>query len=263
MPKTTPRSSMREPDPRPEKLGSRQRASYSQEFKVQVVAFSLRLPANARVKPTCRAFPGIEPVQIRKWTRSLGHIALAAARAPPGSLLTGRAPSRRHRGHPQPLAYSAEEMMSPGATSEDEQSGDEDTTSLMHSVASTSPSPGSSSPTVAAYEDASTHSTPYFMGQKLFGPYSSTLHQRREIASAPHVMEPTMMAQQAQAPFAAMLAHHPQMAVMGPYSRPTPAVCPAVLPVPCWSFATTPLSLSVEAVAAHELLTLSQGVRAN
>ena len=50
----------------------RQRARYSTEFKKSVVRFSLSLPPNARVKPTCRAFDfAIEPVQIRKWIRAL------------------------------------------------------------------------------------------------------------------------------------------------------------------------------------------------
>ena len=31
---------------------------------------ALQLPASARIKPTCRAYPGIEPVQIRKWIRT-------------------------------------------------------------------------------------------------------------------------------------------------------------------------------------------------
>ena len=54
----------------------RQRMNYSQSFKLDVVRHSLRLPATARIKPTCRAFPGIEPVQIRKWIRKLAPLAL-------------------------------------------------------------------------------------------------------------------------------------------------------------------------------------------
>ena len=52
----------------------RQRARYSQEFKLAIVRHALSLPATARVKPTCRAFPGIEPVQIRKWIRALAPL---------------------------------------------------------------------------------------------------------------------------------------------------------------------------------------------
>jgi len=57
----------------------KQRARYTQEFKLQVVRYALSLPANARVKPTCRAFKanGIEPVQIRKWIRALEPLAQA------------------------------------------------------------------------------------------------------------------------------------------------------------------------------------------
>ena len=49
---------------------TRQRASYSLSFKMEVVRMALRLPPSARIKPTCRAYPGIEPVQIRKWIRN-------------------------------------------------------------------------------------------------------------------------------------------------------------------------------------------------
>ena len=49
---------------------ARQRARYTQEFKIHVVRHSLSLPKNARIKPTCRAYPGIEPVQIRKWIKA-------------------------------------------------------------------------------------------------------------------------------------------------------------------------------------------------
>ena len=55
---------------------ARQRITYSQSFKLRVVRHCLRLPLDARIKPTCRAFPGIEPVQIRKWVRNLAHLAV-------------------------------------------------------------------------------------------------------------------------------------------------------------------------------------------
>ena len=54
----------------------RQRMTYSQSFKLEVVRHSLRLPPSARIKPTCRAYPGIEPVQIRKWIRNLAPLAV-------------------------------------------------------------------------------------------------------------------------------------------------------------------------------------------
>jgi len=53
---------------------TRQRARYTQEFKIAVVKYSLSLPATARVKPTCRAYPGIEPVQIRKWIKAFAPL---------------------------------------------------------------------------------------------------------------------------------------------------------------------------------------------
>ena len=41
---------------------------------MEVVRTALQLPASARIKPTCRAYPGIEPVQIRKWIRIFGPL---------------------------------------------------------------------------------------------------------------------------------------------------------------------------------------------
>jgi hypothetical protein len=45
----------------------------SLDFKLLVVRHALSLPVNARIKPTCREFKGagIQPVQVRKWTRAL------------------------------------------------------------------------------------------------------------------------------------------------------------------------------------------------
>jgi len=50
-------------------VATRRRASYSLSFKMEVVRLALRLPPSARIKPTCRAYPGIEPPQLRKWIR--------------------------------------------------------------------------------------------------------------------------------------------------------------------------------------------------
>ena len=58
----------------PEAQTQRRRACYSNTFKMEVVRVALQLPENARIKPTCRAFPGIEPVQIRKWIRRLAPL---------------------------------------------------------------------------------------------------------------------------------------------------------------------------------------------
>ena len=60
----------------------RQRMTYSQSFKLEVVRHSLRLPQSARIKPTCRAFPGIESVQIRKWIRNLAPLAVLMEQHP-------------------------------------------------------------------------------------------------------------------------------------------------------------------------------------
>ena len=56
---------------------TRQRASYSQSFKMEVVRTALKLPPTARIKPTSRAYPGIEPAQIRRWIRSFGPLVAA------------------------------------------------------------------------------------------------------------------------------------------------------------------------------------------
>jgi len=40
----------------------RTRRVYEVEFKLEVVAMALGLPEGGRIKPTCRAYPGVEPV---------------------------------------------------------------------------------------------------------------------------------------------------------------------------------------------------------
>lgn len=47
----------------------RSRKVYTAQFKMRVVQFALRLPESNRIKPTARAHPGVEPVQVRKWLR--------------------------------------------------------------------------------------------------------------------------------------------------------------------------------------------------
>lgn len=42
-----------------------------------VVEQALQLPAHNRIKPTCRAYPGVEPVQVRKWIRNLEALQAA------------------------------------------------------------------------------------------------------------------------------------------------------------------------------------------
>tara|TARA_B100001059_G_C17669447_1_gene493726 strand:+ start:393 stop:716 length:324 start_codon:yes stop_codon:yes gene_type:complete len=51
----------------------RTRVHHTTEFKRRVVNEALRRPANARVKPTARCYPGIQPVQIRQWIRQFGY----------------------------------------------------------------------------------------------------------------------------------------------------------------------------------------------
>jgi transposase-like protein len=81
---------------------SRQRMTYSQSFKLEVVRHSLRLPATARIKPTCRAFPGIEPVQIRKWIRNLAPLALLVEQQQAGGGQSGAKSAPRAPGSDQP-----------------------------------------------------------------------------------------------------------------------------------------------------------------
>ena len=39
------------------------RRVYEASFKLEVVTYALTLPAMNRIKPTCRSYPGVEPVQ--------------------------------------------------------------------------------------------------------------------------------------------------------------------------------------------------------
>ena len=48
----------------------RKRAEYPTSFKCEVVRIALKKPANRRIKPTAREFPGVQPVQVRRWLRT-------------------------------------------------------------------------------------------------------------------------------------------------------------------------------------------------
>ena len=48
----------------------RRQGRHSLEFKMQVVQYALSLPEGNRIKPTCREFQNIAPVQVRKWLRT-------------------------------------------------------------------------------------------------------------------------------------------------------------------------------------------------
>ena len=67
------------------------RVSYDAAFKLRIVREALLLPPGNRIKPTCRAHPGIEPVQLRKWIRNVA----ALEEASPSSRCLGPAKSRR------------------------------------------------------------------------------------------------------------------------------------------------------------------------
>jgi len=52
----------------PEK-SDRRRFNYTKEFKHEVVQFALQRRDDDRIKPTCRLYPGIQPVQLRRWIK--------------------------------------------------------------------------------------------------------------------------------------------------------------------------------------------------
>ena len=45
------------------------RKKYADDFKTYVAQEALTLPATARIKPICKRFPYLSPVQVRKWIR--------------------------------------------------------------------------------------------------------------------------------------------------------------------------------------------------
>ena len=97
---------------------ARQRARYSQEFKIAVVRYSLSLPPTARVKPTCRAYPGIEPVQIRKWIKAFAPLIDREAS------LNGGAPADMHPPRrPQPHFQEASRSSPLSDSNSDEDHG--------------------------------------------------------------------------------------------------------------------------------------------
>lgn len=91
----------------------RSRARYTQEFKLTVVRYSLSLPESARIKPTCRAYPGIEPVQIRKWIRHFGPLVdrragpvMPMATSFPAATLTPTEVTEVHHDHNLPVQHA-------------------------------------------------------------------------------------------------------------------------------------------------------------
>merc|ERR1719502_319105 len=47
------------------------RRVYDNAFKLHVVRHALSLPENNRHKPIARCYPGLTPVQVRKWIRNV------------------------------------------------------------------------------------------------------------------------------------------------------------------------------------------------
>ena len=52
----------------------RTRKVYDAAFKLKVVEQALKLPASNRIKPTCRMYPGVEPVCAPPHARIAPHI---------------------------------------------------------------------------------------------------------------------------------------------------------------------------------------------
>ena len=67
--------------------GPRKRSSYSAAFKLKVVRSALQRPPGNRIKPTCRQYPGIEPVIASLSTRIPPY---PRARADPAPRFRGR-----------------------------------------------------------------------------------------------------------------------------------------------------------------------------
>jgi transposase-like protein len=63
----------------PRKKAIRRQGRHSLEFKMQVVQYALSLPEGNRIKPTCRQFQNIAPVQVRKWLRAYEHTSPLSA----------------------------------------------------------------------------------------------------------------------------------------------------------------------------------------
>ena len=86
----------------------RRRGRWSMEFKLAVVKAALQKPEDARIKPTCRDFPGVAPVQVRRRPSARPNLPTyhrrRAARAPkttrhhvigaPELVITGPIPSQ-------------------------------------------------------------------------------------------------------------------------------------------------------------------------
>jgi hypothetical protein len=119
------------------------RRVYDAAFKLRVVEYALKLPPDARIKPTCRAHPGVEPVriaalwtlpsscscdvytpsscpfchlqvQVRKWIRN--HAALRTARPNAKLVLKARAVGQSRVPSPTASEDSDTESIAPPET---------------------------------------------------------------------------------------------------------------------------------------------------
>jgi len=62
-------------------VGSAPRRVYDAAFKLMVVRHALSLPENNRHKPIARCYPGLTPVQVRKWIRNIAALESAVPTA--------------------------------------------------------------------------------------------------------------------------------------------------------------------------------------
>jgi transposase-like protein len=71
-------------------VGGAPRRVYDAAFKLHVVKHALSLPPNNRHKPIARCYPGLTPVQVRKWIRNAAALELAV---PSAKLVLNQPPS--------------------------------------------------------------------------------------------------------------------------------------------------------------------------
>jgi len=62
-------------------VGTAPRRVYDAAFKLHVVRHALSLPENNRHKPIARCYPGLTPVQVRKWIRNVAALESAVPTA--------------------------------------------------------------------------------------------------------------------------------------------------------------------------------------
>ena len=268
---------------------ARQRARYSQEYKIAVVSYALALPATARVKPTCRNFPGIEPVQIRKWIRAFAPLIEQEQGSVTGNPIpSSPLPVHVERGLEEDVGVSSSEdegkpiKLSRRPT---ELSTSSPTPSSVQSTQPFSPPPPATSPLVhhSAGYNASPTPTVSRDSPSSWQPSSSNLHLSPNLAwaqavpvacapdgSVPMAFRTGLMPAGLPPPFPANFSAFsiPQSVPLCTYGYPLPfytapkpfaALPPAAAPPPAAASPPAVEPQSEAAVAAHDLLFLRLG----